>query len=386
MLNETFSVIFKHRDFVFINSSRQWQDESIHECGGLVTWGKLNSYKCSETLYYVCEKNLGVPQKCADGWEHYGDSCYKRYHHEQRPWDEARGICTEQNSDLIVINNHVENNYVYEFASRDGVNVWLGLRENETENKYFWVNGVVNGGENVVADVWESEEPQERHGKGAAIMASASKNMWSTRDFDQSLSFVCEKGVGDYCLFGLVQHAGSCYDFYLNPDIENVPWEVAQKTCTDSGMNMITEEDKKQDDWITQHLYQTGIFTSPSSINGMWLGYYETDTNSQEFLLTPDGKPLQGDRYDARKINIEYNEQEQDCLFAIACPDQNTTDCSYGAWPSHRWNTDSCSNPSMRHIPACKMNVGDSIDISNLMHREYNLIIKVVKNHPKCRI
>ena len=104
----------------------------------------LKSYKCTETLYYVCEKSLGVPKKCADGWEHYGDSCYKRYHYDKRPWDEARSLCLEQNSDLIIINSHSENNYVYEFASRDGVNVWLGLRENETENKYIWVNGIGN--------------------------------------------------------------------------------------------------------------------------------------------------------------------------------------------------------------------------------------------------
>ena len=30
----------------------------------------------------------------------------------------------------------------------------------ESESKYFWVNGVMNGGENVVADVWEKEEPK----------------------------------------------------------------------------------------------------------------------------------------------------------------------------------------------------------------------------------
>ena len=95
-----------------------------------MTWGVLKSYKCSDTNYYVCEKSLGVPQKCAQGWELFGNSCYKRYHHQQRPWDEARETCTKQDADLVVINSHTENDYIYEFANHDEVNVWLGLREN----------------------------------------------------------------------------------------------------------------------------------------------------------------------------------------------------------------------------------------------------------------
>ena len=77
----------------------------------------------------------------------------------------------------------------------------------------------------------------------------------------------------DYCLFNMVDHAGSCYDFYINPNIENTPWPVARKACEDSGLQMITEKDKNEDDWITKHLYKTGIFTTPATINGMWLGY-----------------------------------------------------------------------------------------------------------------
>ncbi len=99
-------------------------------CATLVPWGQLKSKDCEETFPYVCERSLGSPRKCAQGWEHFGDSCYKRYHHEKKQWDEARDTCQDDNADLIVVNSHFENYWLYDFANRDSVDIWLGLREN----------------------------------------------------------------------------------------------------------------------------------------------------------------------------------------------------------------------------------------------------------------
>ena len=139
--------------------------------------------------------------------------------------------------------------------------------------KYVWVNGVINGGENVLKDQWEDNEPKPRNGRGAAIMASSSHNKWSTRKFDQQLSFVCEKPQGSFCQFGLQLKKGHCYDFWVDPNIDKIPWEVASKTCDDYGLQMIVEEDRITDDFITKQLYKSGIFSQGNELNGMWLGY-----------------------------------------------------------------------------------------------------------------
>ena len=40
----------------------------------------LNIYYCQDSEYayaYVCERALGLPPLCQEGWEHHGGSCYK---------------------------------------------------------------------------------------------------------------------------------------------------------------------------------------------------------------------------------------------------------------------------------------------------------------------
>ena len=54
----------------------------------------------------------------------------------------------------------------------------------------------------------------------------------------------------------------------------------------------------------------------------------ETKEQSNIFQNVPDGTMLEGEAYDARPSGIKYSEKT-DCLFTIACPDQNTTDCDY---------------------------------------------------------
>ena len=39
-------------------------------------------------------------------------------------------MCLERDADLLVVNDLVENSWVYAFSNRDQVDVWLGLREN----------------------------------------------------------------------------------------------------------------------------------------------------------------------------------------------------------------------------------------------------------------
>ena len=58
-------------------------------------------------------------------------------------------------------------------------------------------------------------------------MSQNSKAKWSTAKFDQNAGFVCEKSQGSFCMFDLIPHSGSCYDFYLDPFASPVNWDVA---------------------------------------------------------------------------------------------------------------------------------------------------------------
>ena len=67
----------------------------------------------------------------------------------------------------------------------------------------------------------------DRNGNGAALMSQNSEAKWSTAKFDQNAGFVCEKPQGSFCMFDLIPHSGSCYDFYLDPFASPVNWDVA---------------------------------------------------------------------------------------------------------------------------------------------------------------
>ena len=56
-----------------------WVNQTIPNggCGALQHWGGLAGKTCTDTYPYVCERSLGAPRKCSEGWERFGDSCYK---------------------------------------------------------------------------------------------------------------------------------------------------------------------------------------------------------------------------------------------------------------------------------------------------------------------
>ena len=55
---------------------------------------------------------------------------FQRFHRDPRNFDDARSKCQEMDSDLVIVNTFAENKYIYDFANRDQVDVWLGIKEN----------------------------------------------------------------------------------------------------------------------------------------------------------------------------------------------------------------------------------------------------------------
>ena len=72
----------------------------------------------------------------------------------------------------------------------------------------------------------------------------------------------------------MIEHGNQCYDFLLDPNVNNVPWGITRDNCKNIGLQMITEAGHGFDNWLTKYLYDTGIFSYPNTVNGMWIGYY----------------------------------------------------------------------------------------------------------------
>ena len=67
------------RKNIFIEKYRPWAQDfpgANEGCGCLDQRGKLESATYEEAKFYACERPLGAPAICDQGWEHYGKSCY----------------------------------------------------------------------------------------------------------------------------------------------------------------------------------------------------------------------------------------------------------------------------------------------------------------------
>ena len=69
---------------MFDPNLRPWASNFPNEkkgCGELNQKGKLENDLCEETKFYACERPLGAPVICEQGWEHHDHSCYKVFIH-----------------------------------------------------------------------------------------------------------------------------------------------------------------------------------------------------------------------------------------------------------------------------------------------------------------
>ncbi len=81
--------------------------------------------------------------------------------------------------------------------------------------------------------------------------------------------------VSAFCLFDLVPHGERCYEWYTDFDANNHNWLNGRKVCNDVGMELLTVDDADEDQWVTQTLFNTGLFNY-GPINGVWIGYQGT--------------------------------------------------------------------------------------------------------------
>ncbi|KAI4898947.1 hypothetical protein NFI96_010901, partial [Prochilodus magdalenae] len=70
------------------------------------------------------------------GWKKF-ESNYYYFSTQTKNWGEARAYCRQRGADLVIINSREEQEFVYTAQ----LNVWMGLRDTETEGVWKWVDG-----------------------------------------------------------------------------------------------------------------------------------------------------------------------------------------------------------------------------------------------------
>ncbi|NWY54793.1 CLC5A protein, partial [Chionis minor] len=91
----------------------------------------------SKTFSTTSEEALGCPQD----WEKHGGKCYFfSQTQEKNDWNASRKECTDKNSDLVIIDNEDELNYLT--LRSTGHYYLLGLTYSQSEKKWKWINNM----------------------------------------------------------------------------------------------------------------------------------------------------------------------------------------------------------------------------------------------------
>ncbi|XP_062454337.1 C-type lectin domain family 17, member A-like [Rhea pennata] len=96
-------------------------------------------YKELQDITALICKALPESSRCSAGWKIFEKSCYS-FSTETMSWEDARQICADQGSHLVVVNTDQEQNFL-----KDNINssstYWLGVTDKLEEGIWLWING-----------------------------------------------------------------------------------------------------------------------------------------------------------------------------------------------------------------------------------------------------
>ncbi|XP_059361635.1 CD209 antigen-like protein C [Carassius carassius] len=124
-------------------------------------------------------------KKFADGWKCHQSSLYF-FSSETKNWTDSRRYCTERETDLIIINNREEQDFVKNICGSDPF--WIGLTDIEVEDRWKWVDGST-----LTSEFWASGEPNNYQGNEDC--ANTLSSGWFDTHCNTSIKWICEKSV-----------------------------------------------------------------------------------------------------------------------------------------------------------------------------------------------
>ncbi|XP_026107507.1 CD209 antigen-like protein C [Carassius auratus] len=124
-------------------------------------------------------------QKFVDGLKCHQSTLYF-FSSEKKNWNESRRYCRERGTDLIIINNTEEQDFVKNICGSD--HFWIGLTDIEEEGRWKWVDGST-----LTSGFWARGEPNNYQGNDDC--ANTRSSGWYDAQCDSSLKWICEKSI-----------------------------------------------------------------------------------------------------------------------------------------------------------------------------------------------
>ncbi|XP_027864575.1 C-type lectin domain family 10 member A-like isoform X2 [Xiphophorus couchianus] len=152
------------------------------------TWNELNVSRAQWSIDAYCPKKNGGRNctYCPSGWNYNLSSCYA-YNDakpsDQRNWEGAREDCKTKKSDLTVVSNNAEKDYVKTQSPATGgiTGFWIGLRA--VEGKWKWLDG---------SDLTNQAWIQQPATDGKCV-TSLQNREWTSVNCTERNAWICEK-------------------------------------------------------------------------------------------------------------------------------------------------------------------------------------------------
>ncbi|XP_010150642.1 PREDICTED: killer cell lectin-like receptor subfamily F member 1, partial [Eurypyga helias] len=122
-------------------SSGVWKSrENLSEIGSIFEKGLQESSLLTILKKSLCMHTNGSRcELCPIGWKlHYG-RCYF-YSETRDTWENSRMYCSAKKSELLIIENETEMDFLNKLKDKDIGFVWTGLSFDEEEERWVWLN------------------------------------------------------------------------------------------------------------------------------------------------------------------------------------------------------------------------------------------------------
>ena len=144
-----------------------------------------------------------VTVECEEGWEAYGDKCFKMFD-EKKSWEDAEAACKSLSTHLTKIESQGENDFLLNtflkiMPGEVNREAWIGLTDKEKEGTFVWTDGTEADYEN-----WADEQPNdEDHEQDCAEIANGvfwpggppQIGVWNDFQCDRELMYICKKNA-----------------------------------------------------------------------------------------------------------------------------------------------------------------------------------------------
>ncbi|XP_066468892.1 hepatic lectin-like [Tiliqua scincoides] len=120
-------------------------------------------------------------------WEYFNKKCYY-FSLKEMTWNEAKAQCEKQTSQLVVINDLAEQNFLMSRTHNEAY--WIGLNDIRTEGTWQWVDG-----SNYITGFtyWKQGEPNNYQNHNEDCVQVRTKGEWNDNTCSSMCFYICEK-------------------------------------------------------------------------------------------------------------------------------------------------------------------------------------------------